>query len=288
MIQNRPSWTLDRPAGTRAWPDRVRLIGRFLLGQWYCLNRDDGSEVWQRTLPSVNFITGVHDGTILCATIAPGWKSGVGACGVRLADGEMIWFEPLSPVSLDKSEFFCMDGTVRELKTACVVGQRPAVDEFAVLYANPNLELSLRLNKIYGKGPLELVAGIFVTGEVGGVGEYTATSRDGRALWRYSPAEAGWHCGPSRDDRFVAPPYIYMLGSRTPPTRPVDGKRFEYVPTQRFWLALDIRLGEVVQEFDLGVWNGPCGIDDVDESGVILSFENVVLAYHPRQGLTSG
>src|SRR6516162_9862489 len=112
MIEIQPSWTLDRSAGTRAWPDRVRLIGRFLLGQWYCLNRDDGSEIWQRTLPSVNFITGVHDGAILCATIAPGWRSGVGACAVRLANGELIWSEPLSPVSLDQGEFLCMDGTV--------------------------------------------------------------------------------------------------------------------------------------------------------------------------------
>jgi hypothetical protein len=179
-----------------------------------------------------------------------------------------------------------MDGTVRDLRTAHVIGQTPALNEFAVLDANRSLELSLRLSRIYGTAPLELIAGIFVTGEPSG-GDYIATSDDGRALWRYSPAEAGWHCGPSRDDRFVVPPYIYMLASRTPPTRRIDGKHFEYVPTQRFWLAIDIRLGEVVQEIDLGVWNGPCGIDDVDEGGVILSFENVVLAYHPRQSATN-
>ena len=287
MILTRPSWKLNRPAGTRAWPDRVRLLGQLLLGQWYCLNREDGTQVWERTFPSVNFVIGVHEGTILGATIAPGWRSGVGACAIRLADGELSWSEPLSPVSLDRGEFLCMDGTVRDLRTARVIGQRPALNEFAVLHADHNLELSLRLTKINGTTPLELIAGIFVTGELSG-GDYTATSNDGRALWRYSPAESGWHCGPSRDDRFVAPPYIYMFASRTPPTRSIDGKRFEYVPTQRFWLALDIRCGEIVQELDLGVWNGPCGIDDVDERGVILSFEEQLLAYHPRHELTYG
>ena len=281
MIQSLPSWTLDRPAGTRAWPDRVRLVGRFLLGQWYCLNRDDGSVVWDRLLPSVNFITGIHDGAILCATIAPGWKSGVGACGVRLEDGELFWSEPLSPVSLDESVFLCMDGTVREVRTARVICQRPALNEFAASEANGSLELSLQLSKLRGIGPLELVAGIFITGEPP-TGDYTATSHGGRALWHYSPAEAGWYCGQSRDDRFVAPPYIYLLASRTPPYRLIDLKRIEYVPTQRYWLALDVRIGKIVQEFELGVWNGRCAIDDVDEDGATLSFENVVLAYHPR------
>lgn len=282
MIQKLPSWTLDRPAGTCAWPDRVRLVGRFLLAQWYCLNRNDGSVVWERDLPCVNFITGVHDGAILCATIVPGWKSGVGACALRLADGELYWSEPLSPVSLEESEFLCMDGTVRDLKTARVVGQRPSLNECAALEANGSLELSLRLSKILGKGPLELVEGIFVTGEPGG-GDYTATSKRGRVLWHYAPAEAGWYCGASNAERFVAPPYIYLLASRTPPTRRIDAKRSEFVPTEWYWLTLDIRLGEVVQEFDLGTWNSPCAINDVDEDGAILSFENVLLAYHPRQ-----
>jgi hypothetical protein len=287
MIEIQPSWTLDRSAGTRAWPDRVRLKDRFLLGQWYCLNRDDGSVVWERFLPSVNFITGVHDGTILCATIAPGWKSGVGACALRLADGEVLWSNALSPVSLEGSTFLCMDGTVRDLSKGGVIGQQPPLDEFAVLWANGSLELALRLSNLRANGPLELVGGIFVTGQPT-AGDYSATSRDGRALWRYSPAEAGWYCGPSRYDRFVAPPYIYLMASRTPPYRCVDAKRIEYVPTRRYWLALDIRLGNVVQEFDLGVWNGYCAIDDVDEDGAILSFEGTRLAYYPRQAANTG
>jgi hypothetical protein len=287
MIDNQPSWALDRPAGTRAWPDRVRLNGRFLLGQWYCLNRGDGSVVWERFLPGVNFITGVHDGTILCATIAPGWKSGVGACAVRIADGEALWSDALSPVYLVGSTFVCKDGTVRDLRTARVIGQRPALDEFAALKASGSPDLALRLSTLRGNGPLELVAGIFVAGHPA-AGEYTATSRDGRALWRYSPEEAGWYCGPSRGDRFVAPPYIYLLASRTPPCRHVDPKRIEHVPTRRYWLALDVRLGKVVQEFDLGVWNGDCAIDDVDEDGAILSFERSRLAYYRRQAANTG
>src|SRR5262245_12366063 len=82
MIHTQPSWTRDRPVSALDWPDHVRLEGRFALGPWYCLKREDGSVVWERSLPGINFIIGVHDGTILCATKSPGWHDGVGACAV--------------------------------------------------------------------------------------------------------------------------------------------------------------------------------------------------------------
>jgi hypothetical protein len=139
MIDSQPSWARDRPAGAIAWTNLVRLEGRFVLGPWYCLNRDDGSVVWEQSLPSVNYVTGVHDGTILCATIAPGWRSGIGACALRLTDGEMLWFEPLSPVSLKCNSFLCIDGTVRDLRTARVIGHQAALDPF-----NPPLRRPIR------------------------------------------------------------------------------------------------------------------------------------------------
>ncbi|HTW94318.1 MAG TPA: hypothetical protein VMD30_05975, partial [Tepidisphaeraceae bacterium] len=217
--------------------------------------------------------------------IAPGRKSAAGASAIRLADGELIWSQPLRPVSLERSEFVCMDGTVRDLRTAQIIGQRPPLNErTALLAANRTLEASLRLTKISKSKPLELIEGIFVTGEPAG-SDYSAESQDGRPLWHYSPADAGWHFGRGYY-RFVAPPYIYLLASRTPPYQSSDGKRFQDVPTQRFFLALDIRIGEIVQELDLGVWNGLCAINDVDAGGVILSFENRILAYHPRHYAT--
>lgn len=281
MIQTEPLWARDRPAVACFWPDRVRLEGRFVLGPWYCLNRDDGSVVWERLLPIVNFITGLHDGTILAATILPGGKSGVGACALRFADGEVLWFDELSPVALEGNTFLSMDGSVRDLKTARVVGQKPALkDEHAALSAKSSLELALRLRSLRGEGPLELAAGTFVTGKIGG-SDYTASTHDGRALWHYSPAEEGWHCGLGAS-RCVAPPYIYLLTARTPPFLRIGGNQIEFVPTQRYWLAFDIRLGKIVQEFDLGVWK-ECWINDVDEDGAILSFEKARLAYYRRQ-----
>src|SRR5262245_21091978 len=116
MIHSQPSWTRDRPAGALTWPDSVRLEDRFVVGPWYCLSRDDGSLVWERSLPGVNFITGVHDGTILCATKAPGWRDGVGASAVRLADGDVIWSDAVSPAILEGGSFLCIDGSVRDLR----------------------------------------------------------------------------------------------------------------------------------------------------------------------------
>src|SRR5262249_32440798 len=151
-----------------------------------------------------------------------------------------------------------------DLRTARAIRQQPAPEKFAAQRANRSLALALQLSHLRGNGPLELAAGIFVAGQLTG-GDYTATARDGRVIWRYSPEEAGWYCRPSRNERVVAPPYIYLLASRTPPYRHIDPKVIEHLPTRRYLLALDVRVGKLVQETDLGVWKGHCAIDDVDE-----------------------
>jgi hypothetical protein len=130
----------------------------------------------------VNYITGVHDGIILCATISPGWSSGSRACAVRLADGNVLWWDALAPVSLEDGTFLCMDGSVRDLRTARVIRHQPAPKRLAALEASRSLGLAVELSKLLGETP-QLAAGIFVAGKTKD-GDYSATTRDGRVIWR--------------------------------------------------------------------------------------------------------
>jgi len=245
------------------------------------MNRVDGSVVWEQSLPSVNYVVGVNDGIILCATIRAGWRSGSGACALRLNDGKVIWSDALSPVSLKDGTFLCMDGSVRDLPTARIVRQQPALGEFAPLEARRSSDLGLELDLgALRKRSLQLAPGVFVTGHTQH-SDYSAATREGEAIWRYSLKEAGWHCGRSGVDHFVSPPYIFMLVSASPTLRQIDGSFFERIPTRRHLLALDIRSGAVVQELDLGVWRR-CAINDVDDDGAVLTFEKTHLAYHRR------
>lgn len=285
MIRTTPSWMLKRPDGTSAWPGRVRLHGQIAVGQWYGLRRADGAVIWERLLPGVNHITGIHDGIALCAKVEPGWEPGTGASALRIADGEVLWSAALAPFSLEQTEFLGVDGTVRDLASARPIRKLPAP---ARLYygrdGGVHLAFALTLTNSTAP-PLELAPGILVAhkgprGERRNNGDYCGATPDGDVLWWFSPVESGWHCAHARGDRFVAPPYIYLLASKTRPYRYIDVGTIEYVPTTRYLLIFDVRLGKIVQEVDLGSWTGSCRIDDVDDEGAVLSFESTNLAYY--------
>ena len=280
MIDQQPQWTLDRRQGISSWPGRVRLVGSSIISEWYRLNRDDGSLVWERSPPKVNYITGVENGLILGATIQPGWSPGLGACALTLSDGEVIWSGEFSPVSLKGGEFLCMDGTTRDLRTAQIVGRQapPRESDFVMRSHSDRLEMKLELCQV-GES-IELLQNVLVQGTI--QGDYLANTRDGKPLWEYSPMNKGWFCGPTLLDRFIAPPFIYLVASRDPQERRIDAKTIESIPARRFLLTLDLRSGSIVQELDLGIWKGPCGVEDVDPEGVLLRFVSTRLAYYHR------
>lgn len=287
MIRDTPLWTLDRPKGTSAWPDRVRLWDDLVISQWYSAGRDSGSIIWERALPRVNFIVGILGNTILCSRIEPGWRSGKGACALRLTTGELLWSKRLSPLQIRQDGFLCMDGTVRDLMSGAVLQKEAPPERFF----GSDLESSLHwavTRTDWGAPPVELSPGVFVTcrsepGRYCALGNYLGIDRNGTLLWSFSPGELGWECGHARTDRRICPPYIYLMASMIRPYEYVTDKQIRYVPCERHLIVLDVRVGRVVQELALGTWTGRCHIEDVDSQGALLSFAETRLAYFRRE-----
>ncbi|APR82277.1 Hypothetical protein A7982_07626 [Minicystis rosea] len=283
MLRVTSLWSLDRPKDESAWPDRLRLHGDLVLGQWFALRRTDGSMVWERALRGVNYITGIHEETIVCAHVENGWTSGVGARALRLSTGELLWSMSIRPLQVRGREIVCMDGTVRDIASASIVRSVAPPPRFFA--ADMEESLSWALSLTHSRSPaLELAPGIFVacqspTGERRGSDAFCGFDRRGETLWWFSPEEQGWHCETTRVDRHVVPPYVYLVASPKRPYVHVDVDRIRMVPAKRYLLVFDVRAGRVVQQLPLGTWQGHVHIEDADAHGVLLCFVDRHLSY---------
>ena len=283
MLQTTSLWSLDRPKDESAWPDRLRLHGDLVLGQWYALDRRDGSVVWERAVRGVNYITGIHDETIVCARVEHGWTSGVGARALHLKTGEMLWSMGIRPLQVRGGEIVCMDGTVRDIVSAAILRRGAPPPRF--FGADMEESLSHALTMTHSAAPaLPLAPGLFVAhrspaGERRGSDALCGFDGEGSVLWWFSPEEHGWHCAVTRVDRHVVPPYVYLVASAKPPYVHVGFDRIRMVAAKRYLLVFDARVGRVVQQLSLGTWQGHVHLEDADPRGVLLSFMDRHISY---------
>lgn len=286
MIATSPLWVQNRPHHDELWPGRLRFDGPRVVREWYCLDRADGSILWERPLEPLNHIAGIHGGVALCSRIQGGWRPGVGAAALRVADGELLWSRPLTAVRLDADRFLCIDGDVHDLNSGTLVTrQTPPSGPFGPEHRD-SVQWSIVTTQ-FGRPPVPFGDDLFLTQH--GIGserrldaDYCATNAQGALLWSLSLRDLGWWCSHSRGERLAIPPFIYLLASRKRPYRYVSVKAIEYVACRRFLLVIDARLGRIVQEIDLGVHRGSCVIGDVDERGLVLELADDLVTYFRR------
>lgn len=280
MLISSPAWTIDRPADPELWPGGVQLYERYVVGEWYCLDRTDGSTVWEQpSLPAVNYIAGIHDGILLCVRLKPGRRPGRGACALRLADGQILWSSHLTPISLDGSQFLCIDGTVCDLRSGAVC-KKVSPPKTLACWGRYEDSFSWSAGASDPGQPGDVSpCDVTVIDESLFGGNMRGVGKDGVVLWRFSPTENGWFCGKPRHAGHARQPYIYWVATKELPYRQVTEKMIEYIPCTNYLLTLDARTGRLAQEIDLGVWSGPADFGGVDERGAVICFERTHIVY---------
>jgi hypothetical protein len=116
------------------------------------------------------------------------------------------------------------------------------------------------------------------------------TRDDGCHVWAFDLAQTrfagnghSWRYCPGTGSR---PPVIYMIVSDEPNRAPDPKGRPHFVvprPTTYRLLVLDVTDGQTVQEVVLGRSESDCRIEDVDETGLLVSYDGRRLHYFARQ-----
>ncbi len=93
MIEPTPHWTFNARPTLTQWYGHVHLLPGHALGQWFCVDRDTGRLLWERSFTRPNSVSGVADDMIVATeTVSRGpgtWSAG--CYGISLADGRLLW-----------------------------------------------------------------------------------------------------------------------------------------------------------------------------------------------------
>ncbi|QDV56246.1 hypothetical protein Mal33_22280 [Rosistilla oblonga] len=238
------------------------------------------------------------------------WTADFGCYGISLENGRLLWashgsgywghivrlldFVPGftnelrdTPRYVEDGKVFCNSGRVLDVKTGKLL--RKVAPEDVRSHEKP---LSIGA-KFAGSGvdrhhPRVRVANdLFLRhaqeaeGWQRGTLEIAAETEMGDSLWRFSIKQLGRHIGSYR----LVPPFIYMLVSDEPNSKPHPTKKHYALPNPTRWhfVTLTIETGEVIQDFSLGdEKHSECRIEDVDTEGLLIRRENKKLTYYRR------
>lgn len=141
MIEPNPRWSFaaDR---SLIWYGHTQLLSDRVIGPWFCLDRETGSLIWQRTFRRPNTIRGVSERVIVASeTRSDGpWTADFGCYGICMKTGKLLWtshapgwwgravrlFDYIpgftnelrdTPHHIRGSEVFCTSGRVVDLLT---------------------------------------------------------------------------------------------------------------------------------------------------------------------------
>jgi hypothetical protein len=86
-------WTYTNPRGLTKWYGHVDYYGNYVIGQWFSLDADTGSEYWSRDIFRANTVFGVaHDVIVASETRSDGpWTVDFGIYGIDARTGELRW-----------------------------------------------------------------------------------------------------------------------------------------------------------------------------------------------------
>jgi hypothetical protein len=282
MFHPTPRWTFTSRFGLRQWYDHVRLLPGKVLGQWWCVDRANGTVLWERTYPRPNTIIGIAEEVIVASeTRSDGpWTLDFGCYGLSLKTGErlwtshreglwgrvMQWIDAVPGVTnglrdtaslVMGTECICESGRVLDVRTGRLVRRMPRreVERLKAEWAE-----SQPFRRYQDELPL--------------------------AEQAFKRAATGHAAGPH--DFFTyrfAGSYLHLVVSEERTTRP-HPREPGVSETQRarfHLLTLERERGTVVQ--DLRVSDEPlseCRIEDMDERGLALSLDGRELRYYER------
>lgn len=88
-----PRWTYSNPRGLTKWYGHVDYYGRYVIGQWFALDADTGTEYWSHGFLRPTTVCGcAHDVIVACETRSDGpWTAGFGIYGIDARTGRLLW-----------------------------------------------------------------------------------------------------------------------------------------------------------------------------------------------------
>src|SRR5690606_17253176 len=301
VIELEPAWSCRLDHAVSSWSSHVWLHGGHAVGQWYALARETGAVLWQRELEAADRIAGIAAGVIVATTAINGRPQlpGEGCHALELATGALLWSKPgrlgrrhaVAPIEVGDREVRCANGDLLDLGTGERVGRaEPRLDDQRFRWRRTEAD-DLFATMLLGRhrGPaVEVAPGclleyLYLPDEGQGHG-LQGRNPAGEVTWRFALSSTGYQAGSSHQDHRLVSPYFYYLVGERPPSQPIDPefpKFYEYVTSERHLLSVDARTGELVQDVALGTWNR-CAIEDADRDGVLLSYDQTMLAYHRR------
>lgn len=299
MIDPEPAWTRQFDSKVSSWSSHVWLHGAHAVGQWYALERETGEVVWRRDFEAADRIAGIA-GNVIVATKAINGQPrvpGEGCHALDLATGTSLWSKPgrfrrkraVAPVEINEREVQCEGGDVLDLRTGERIGSAaPRSDErwFGWRRTEADELFETALVGSHRGPPVAVAPGCLLEYLLDQPLGHGLQGRDaaGEPTWRFVLSSTPYVAGSAHRERRLVSPWFYYLVGEQPPMRPIDPefpKYFEYVTSERHLLCIDARTGACVQDVSLGIWNR-CAIEDADAQGILLSYDESVLAYHAR------
>ncbi len=209
MIEKR--WEYSNPRGLTKWYGHVEYYGQYVIGQWFALNANTGSEYWSRRfLRPTTVCDCAHDVIIASETRSDGpWTAGFGIYGIDAKTGKLLWtnhgpglwgkvLRLLDYVPAFTNEFRDVCKCVVD---HCVVTERGRTLDlrtghkcFSVsIDVSDNYERSNPDQKLYDNKSLD-IGGDTITVD-GARTEFVISrhDRNGHALWRFAAKDRSLH-----------------------------------------------------------------------------------------------
>ena len=317
MLNETPIWEFRAKQPLTSWFQYVRLLPDKVVGQWFCLDRQNGSVHWERNHRPDEIVDITDD--VIVANERRRQQIGslrYGCYGISLETGKVLWTSHSSglweglrrltgwtdcPVYVADQRVYCRSGRVLDVITGTLLERvskesvaepKSSESETIILGRSKSLDDPIRLqvseglwlsHKLEAKEKFDPRSEEFQRS----VWEFRLflTDDNGEVRWTFDLADTGYedcYCPYEEKCRYSFP-YLYLLVCEKRTTR--KDKNVEiYNPSPFHVLILDVIRGRIIQ--DIRIFDEPkaqCRFEDIDDAGVLISDSERQLLFFDRR-----
>jgi len=295
-----PRWTYSNPLGLSKWYGHVDYHGRYVIGQWFALDAETGTQYWTRRFFRPTTVCGCAHGVIVASeTRSDGpWTVGFGVYGIDAQTGNLRWVN--HGRGLWGKLLRCFDyvpGFTNEFRDVpkCLVDQYVVTERGRILDVRTGRDCpSVKFNepnnddrsgpphKLYDNKSLE-TDGDTIKVE-GHHDDFVILRRDknGNDVWRFAAKDSSLHVdGNYYSYRFHDGRIFFILGD-APNSVPINEAKPLYVKANsaNYQLGiLDISSGEcILHPLASAMRRNECRIEAIRDSRMLVSCDGTELA----------
>jgi outer membrane protein assembly factor BamB len=289
-------WQYESPRNLVQWYGHVEIHDRHAIGQWFCVDIATGEVLWDHVIAGANSIRQVGGDVIVASETRSGgpWTANFGIFVIDRRTGELLWKskgvgclgalfgarQTGTPAALVGSLLYSSGGEVFDVRTGDHV-------RFVDIDAIPDQDRdeSDPAHLLYGQKSITLNSGGSLSVSAGWSG-FSAT-RSGTRSWSYEIE--GHHVdGNFFSWRFVGDAILIVVADA--PVLVSTGEHTAKENACRYELrVLDVETGRIAQAIPLTTEpGGPCRIEAVDRSHVLVSHGRTLWCYAWHRGGVAG